>query len=408
MAPAEGAALLPIADALTILLTHVRPLPTEQVLLDQATGRRLALPLLADRDQPAFDRSAMDGVALATLLPVPGEPWQIVGTAAAGTPFLGSLGAGQCIRIYTGAVVPADAAAVVPVERVTIAGSLVYTVDPVKVGQHIARRGCEVRQGAQVVAAGDDLTAARLAVAAAFGHASVCVAQAPRVAVLPTGDELVPVGVAPGPGQIRDSNRYLMTEIARRGGAEVRQFKVAGDSRDQLRAALLAALADADVVVTCGGVSAGDLDLMVPVLAELGAVTHFHKIRIKPGKPLLFATLGDKIVLGLPGNPVSAAVCATLFLLPLLAALQGAASAQWRCQALPVATPLGPTGPRDEVVPLRWATSTPIAAVEAVAMVGSADVFAYSRAELLGIRPPGQGPLAAGDLLNVLVWPTPC
>ena len=403
----DASALLPIDQALQIVLRHAQLLAVETIKLSDAGGRVLAQAICADRDQPPFDRCAMDGVALATDAPTAGQPWQLVGTAAAGAPFAGGLSAGQCVRIYTGAQVPADAVAVVPVERIRVAGAQVVVEDAARAGQHIARKGSEVRAGATVVAAGTTLNAATLGVAAAFGHATVAVARRPNVAILPTGDEIVAVDAVPGPGQIRDSNRYQLAEIARRAGADVLHCAKAGDRRDLLEASLRAALAVADVVVTCGGVSAGDLDLVAPVLADLGAVAHFHKIRIKPGKPLLFATVGDKIVVGLPGNPVSAAVCAALFLVPLLAAMQGAQQTAWKILPMPLAADLGPAGPRDEIVPLQWAHHGAAAAVAPITMVGSADVFAFSRAQLLAIRPADHPAMAAGDLIDVLLWPLP-
>ncbi|MBM4342517.1 MAG: molybdopterin molybdotransferase MoeA [Deltaproteobacteria bacterium] len=399
------APLLPIAEALTQVLARAPRLGAIAVPIAQAQGHILAHDLCADRDQPPFDRSAMDGVALRAADAAVGAVLPVVGTAAAGTPFADPLPQGACVRIFTGAVVPPEADSVVPVEQVTLHGDSCTLHAPCRPGQHVARQGSEVRAGGVVVAAGTVLTAARLGVAAAFGHAEVQVARRPRAAVVPTGDEVVAVTAAPGPGQIRDSNRYALAEILRQGGAEVVHMPVAADRADELHRALSSALRTADVIVTCGGVSAGDLDLVAPALRELGAEIHFHKIRIKPGKPLLFATIGDKVVLGLPGNPVSAAVCATLFALPLLAAMQGATATRWLLAGVPLALPLPATGPRDEVVPLVPVTAQGQLAVLPVATAGSADVFAFSRATWLGIRSAGGAALAAGESIDVVIWP---
>ncbi len=399
------APLLPIDEALAIVLARA-PQPTlVRVPIGDAQGMVLAVDLCADRDQPPFDRSAMDGIALGSVDASAGALLAIVGTSAAGVPFGGELRSGTCIRIFTGAVVPGAADCVVPVEQVTFEGDTCKLAVSGRPGQHVARQGSEVRQGGVVVAAGSVLTAARLGVAAAFGHAEVAVARRPRAVVLPTGDELVAVDVAPGPGQIRDSNRYALAEILRRGGAETLHMPVAGDSADDLHRALSAALRAADLVVTCGGVSAGDLDLVAPALRELGAEIHFHKIAIKPGKPLLFATVGDKVVLGLPGNPVSAAVCATLYAMPLLAAMQGQAATGWHLAGVPLSAPLPAAGLRDEIVPLVAKSLAGRMTMTPVATAGSADVFAFSRATHLGLHRAGSAALQAGDAIDVVTWP---
>lgn len=399
------ASLLPIDEALALVLARAPRLGSVATPIGDAHGLVLATSLCADRDQPPFDRSAMDGIALRSADAQAGAELPVAGTAAAGVPFADAVAAGSCVRIFTGAVVPVGADCVVPVEQLTFQGQNCILLASGRPGQHIARQGSEVRQGGVVVPAGSVLTAARLGVAAAFGHAEVAVLRRPRVAVLPTGDELVAVDGTPGPGQIRDSNRYALAEILRRGGAEVVHMPVAADRADELHRALSSALRAADLVVTCGGVSAGDLDLVAPALRELGADIHFHKIRIKPGKPLLFATIGEKVFLGLPGNPVSAAVCATLYAVPLLAAMQGASAPNWQLAGVPLAAPLPAAGPRDEIVPLVVNPGGGPLAVLPVATAGSADVFAFSRATHLGVRKAGSPAMQAGDALDVVVWP---
>jgi molybdopterin molybdotransferase len=405
--------LLAIDEALQTLLAVVRPLGVETLPLAEALGRTLAEDLRADLDQPPFDRSAMDGVALrsadvrdatVTLLQI--------GTALAGTPFSGEVLEGTCVRIMTGAVVPRGADAVVPVELLTSEshsdGRLQVTVRTVvQSGQHIARQGSEVRAGAVVLRKGTLLTSARLGVAAAFGHATVTVARRPRVALVPTGDELVAIDTKPGPGQIRDSNRYALAAALQSAGAEVLHGAVATDDRDALRSALAAAWQQADLLVTCGGVSAGDLDLVAPVLQDLGATCHFHKIAIKPGKPLLCASRGAQLAIGLPGNPVSAWVCAQLFVLPALAAMQGQHGVGWQRVEVPTAHAMPAVGPRTEVLPAQWTVWQGLAAVATVATQGSADLPAFAQGDVLLLRPAASTPLAAGDRVQALWWPRP-
>lgn len=400
--------LLPIDEALRLVLLHTSALPAATVPLQQARGW-IAQDLHADLDQPPFDRSAMDGFALnsqdAAELPA---RLQCVGVALAGAPWSGPAQPGTCVRIMTGAVVPAGLDAVVPVEQARVTAgdqTWVELTQPVRPEQHIARQGCEVRVGDRVLAAGQAWTPARQGVAAAFGHATVASHPRPRVAIVPTGDELVAIAATPGPGQIRDSNRYTIAALLERHGADVQHFPAAPDDRDGLRDALSRAWAACDVLITCGGVSAGDLDLVAPVLAELGAEARFHKIAIKPGKPLLFATRGAQIAIGLPGNPVSALVCATLFVLPALARMSGAPNPQWQTIAVPLAVALGPVASRAEVVPARWVRTATGVTVRPTATKGSADLPAFAQADCLILRRAAHPSQQPGDLAEVLWWP---
>lgn len=401
-----GHDLLPIDQALAEVLAHCRRLPAETAALSHALGRVLAADLRADRPQPPFDRSAMDGVALRCADWRADAPLRQAGTVLAGQPWPGPLPPGQCLRIMTGAAVPAGADAVVPVEKLRLEqrpgadgdDTWVWIDQPPRPEQHIARTGCEVQQGQVVLGAGQRLTPARLGVAASFGHAVLPLQRRPRLALVPTGDELVAVEATPGPGQIRDSNRFAIAALLG-ADAEVRVFAPARDQPEALRAALDEAWASADVLVTIGGVSAGDADLVAPTLQDLGAAVHFHKIRIKPGKPLLFASRGDQLAFGLPGNPLAALIGAALFVRPALARLQGEELAGWPQLQLPLAGDLPAVGPRDEV----YACSLGAAGTAVIhGNRGSADLPAFAQGSWLALRRAGSPAARAGEPVTVL------
>lgn len=420
-------ALLDIDEALRRVLAQVRvaadPWPGETVAWTEAWGRVLAADVHADLDTPAFDRSAMDGIAIvAADAREPGAIVAQLGEAPAGQPFAGRVIPGSCVRIMTGGVVPAGADAVVPVERIeavaTADGRPAYRLlDACRPENHIARRGCEVRRGDVVLERGTRLNGARVGVLATFGHVAVPVARRPTVAILPTGNEIVPVGQTPGPGQVRDANRHALTGLLQGAGVQVVQAAVAPDRKEDLAAAIAAAWQTADVVVMSGGVSAGDYDLVAPALADLGAVCHVHQIRIKPGKPFLFATLDQdgrrRFAFGLPGNPISSYVCAALFVLPALAALQGEAAdaIAWRAVQVPSLEAVTAAGPRTEILPARLVqvngTTGASTRVELLRVRGSADLAHFAAADWLVLRPASSPAAPAGTLVDVLTWPRP-
>jgi molybdopterin molybdotransferase len=410
--------LMPIEQALRLVLAQVQALPAEIVALDDAWDRVLAEAAFADQDQPAFDRSAMDGVAVrADDVREPGTLVLLVGEAAAGTPFAGELVAGTCVRIMTGAVLPAGATAVVPIERIETAeveGKPAFRLlDLVRPEQHVSRRGSEVRAGDIVVTSGSRLTGARVGVLATFGHAHVAVTRRPVVAMLPTGNEIVPVDHAPLPGQVRDANRHALTGLLRAAGAHVLQRPVAADRREALAQDIESAWEVADVVVLSGGVSAGDYDFVAPALQDVGATCHVHQIRIKPGKPFLFATrqrpgrAGVQLAFGLPGNPISSYVCCALFVLPALAALQGELTPAWQHVQVPTRTRLPAVGPRTELLPARLVQDGGRTQVEVLSVRGSADLAHFAVATWLVVRQAGATEAEAGSLVDLLVWPRP-
>ena len=406
--------LVPIDDALTTLLRLLSPLDTESVPLSDALGRVLAADVLADADQPAFDRAMMDGFAVrAADCAEPGAVLTAVGAAAAGVPLERAIGPGECARVMTGGVVPPGADAVIAVEDVVsltgdaidVAGSTWRFHIAAFDGKHIARRGSEVEQGAVVVRAGTLLSPAHVGAMAHFGCATPLVFRQPKVAVLPTGTEVIPIDQTPAPGQVRNSNSYAIAALIRAFGGVPTALEVVQDSRAAHIEAMQEALREHDVLITSGGVSMGDYDLVAACLRAIGAEIHFHRVQLKPGKPLLCATVSGKLILGLPGNPVSGLVCALLFLRPAIAALSGAAVTDWRRVEVPLAHDVGPAGPRSRVLPGRLVPTEHGLAAEVIRTAGSADLAHFSRCEILLRREAGEPAKLAGEPVTALLWP---
>ncbi|WP_028029963.1 molybdopterin molybdotransferase MoeA [Gemmobacter nectariphilus] len=312
--------MIPVAEALARILSLAGPLGTETVPLSQASGRVLAADAVARRAQPPFAASAMDGYALADP-PAPGQVYRVIGTAQAGAAYGGSVGPGQAVRIFTGAPVPQGATNVVIQEDVTRDGARIIIAETLGDGPNIRPAGADFAAGHRL-AAPRRLRPADLALLAAMNCSDLTVTRRPEVAFIATGDELVMPGEVPGPDQIVASNIFALKAMAEAEGARARILPIARDSEAAL-AQMLDMARGADVIVTIGGASVGDHDLVAKVAAASGMQRAFHKIAMRPGKPLMSGRLGDAVMLGLPGNPVSAIVCGHLFLLPLLRALQG-------------------------------------------------------------------------------------
>ncbi|HEX5706707.1 MAG TPA: gephyrin-like molybdotransferase Glp, partial [Pyrinomonadaceae bacterium] len=323
--------MISVSEAVSVVLEKCEPLPVEPVALEDALGRVLAEDVSADGDLPPFDRAQMDGYAVRSEdLDVVPARLRVVGEAAAGRGWRGTLGAGEAVRIMTGAPLPSGADGVQQVEltRETEDGSEVEILRATAPGQFFVPRASEIKKGETVLGAGEEVTAARMAALASFGYARVAVRRRPRVAVLATGEELVPVGERPGPDQIRDSNSYSLAAYAALAGAEVERLPFAGDDTDALARSIAEAAARSDVLVLSGGVSMGRYDFTKAALRALGAEIFFERVSLRPGKPTVFARLaGDgrrALVFGLPGNPVSVSVTFNLFARTALRALQGA------------------------------------------------------------------------------------
>jgi len=374
-----------IDEALALVLARVRPLEAEEVPVREALQRVLAEPAVAVSDLPPFDSSAMDGYAVRAA-DTPGDV-RVVGQSAAGAPSDRELGAGEAIGISTGAVVPAGADAVVPVERTH--GEL--TVEHVDEGDNIRPRGGDIRAGETVIEAGAVLGPAQLGALAAAGVAQLRVARRPRVAVLPTGSELRPPGTQLGPGEIYESNSVLLAAQLAFAGAEVTVLEPVADEADATRAALARGL-DADVLVTSGGVSVGPHDLVRELLAGLGATEVFWRVAVKPGKPIVFATREATLVFGLPGNPVSSLVGFELFVRPALRALQGARDAHPPFLPGFLASPLRRNAERDELVRARRDGDL----LEPIVGQESHMIARTAAADALVLVPRGDGALDAG------------
>jgi molybdopterin molybdotransferase len=319
-------ALVPVAEALGRLLADVETLPAETVALHDAFDRVLAEPLAALRTQPPFDASAMDGYAVRArdVASVP-APLTVIGTAPAGRGFTGTVGPGQAVRVFTGAPLPAGADTVVIQENVhDLGGGAIEVLEPVVPNRHIRRAGLDFREGDVLLEKGRRLDAAALSLAASANHPALPVVRRPLVAIIATGDELLPPGSILGPDQIISSNAYGVAAAARSVGARALDLGIAADRKDAIAALVRkAAGAGADVIVTLGGASVGDHDLVHDVLAGEGMTLDFWKIAMRPGKPLMFGRMGKIRCVGLPGNPVASLVCSQLFLKPLLARLGG-------------------------------------------------------------------------------------
>lgn len=323
---AGDAPLLPVAEARARLLERAgrRPFDTETVPLSKAAGRVLAADLAATRTQPPFAMSAMDGYALRAADCEPGQPLRILGESAAGHPFAGVVEPGGAVRIFTGAKVPEGADAILIQEDAQAADGFVVPSAGTTSGRFIRRAGRDFSAGETGLATGTRLTSAHVALAAAMNHPTLPVRRRPRVALLATGDELAMPGPDVSPEATIASNLLGLAALVEAQGGEALDLGIARDNAASLNAAVDRAIElRADLLVTIGGASVGDHDLVRPVLMGRGATLDFYRIAMRPGKPLNFGALGAMLYLGLPGNPVSALVCGTLFLGPLVLALQG-------------------------------------------------------------------------------------
>ena len=318
--------LLSVADALARVLKDAKPLPAENAALVDAHGRVLASDVAALRTQPPEDLSAMDGYAVraASVARLPAT-LKVIGEVAAGHPFGGTVHDGEAARIFTGGVVPPGADTIVIQENTSRAGDTVtVTAGAAPVGKHIRRAGLDFREGAVLLQKGRRLNDRDLMLAAAMNHPAVPVHRTPKVAVLGTGDELQPAGAVLQPGQVVYSNGFALGAMARQEGAEAIDLGIAPDRVDPIAAAVRRARdMGADILVTAGGASVGDHDLVQESLAKEGLTLSFWKVALRPGRPVMHGRLGGLHVLGVPGNPVSSYVCALLFLVPLIRRLAG-------------------------------------------------------------------------------------
>lgn len=396
--------LITVDEARARVLAAVRPLAGERVGVDDALGRVLSEDVVAEFDLPPFDSSAMDGFALVA---GGGGELPVVGESQAGSPFEGELRPGQAVRISTGAVVPAGADAVVPIERVEVLGADAGDGGAVRIrvaatspGAHIRRAGEDLHRRDVVLRAGAEVGAAEAGMLAALGRAGAEVARRPRLAIVATGDELVPAGQPLGPGQIHDSNATALRALARRAGADVVARHAAGDDLAATVAAFTEALEGADVLCVSGGVSVGPHDHVKPALAELGFEELLWGVKLKPGKPFWFGVRGDQYAFGLPGNPVSAMVTFVLFVRPALRALQGADPSATRTIAR-LDGPIPANPDRDQAVRCRLRVADDGWHAEPTGPQGSHVMSSMLGAGALAIVPAGERDLAPGEQVTV-------
>ena len=314
--------MISVDEARTHILADLRPTPAEVVALANAWNRVTAAPVIARLTQPPADVSAMDGYALRAADGILGATLTQIGAAPAGHPFAGTVEPGQIVRLFTGSIVPAGADSILLQEDAAKDGDRVTVNEAVVAGRHIRRAGQDFAKGDTVVAAGRRMTARDVGLSAAANHPWINVHRRPRVGILATGDEIAMPGEPIPAGGIVSSNSHALAALVRAGGGEPIVLPIAADTNEAV-ASVADSVAGLDMLVTTGGASVGDHDLVISGLQTRGLVVDFWQIAMRPGKPLLFGQLGAVPVLGLPGNPVSALVCSILFLIPALARMSG-------------------------------------------------------------------------------------
>ncbi len=388
--------MIPVSEALELVFDLAGPVGTETVPLADAAGRVLAAPVEARRMQPPFAASAMDGYAVRASEVQVGARFEVIGDAPAGRAFAGSVGPGQTVRIFTGAVVPEGADWVVIQEDTARDGDVMTITEDGGHGDNIRPAGGDFRPGDRIEAP-RVLVPGDLALAAAMNVPDLTVSRKPVVAVLATGDELVMPGEDPRPDQIVASNAFGLKAMFEQAGAHVRLLPIARDTENSLRAAF-AMTEGADLIVTIGGASVGDHDLVGRVAEDLGMNRAFYKIAMRPGKPLMAGRLGGAVMIGLPGNPVSAMVCGHIFVVPMLRAMMGLGRAPARRITAALGADVAANGPREHYMRamLRDGVVTPFDRQD------SALLTVLSQANALLVRPVSDGPRTAGDQVEVL------
>ncbi|UYO00256.1 MAG: molybdopterin molybdotransferase MoeA [Devosia sp.] len=393
--------LLPVDAALAAILARVPPVSSEIVDIAQAVGRVLAEPIIARHDQPPFNASAMDGYAVRAADVQPDEFLTVIGSAQAGARFEGVMGHGEAVRIFTGAPLPEGADTVIMQEEAIRDGERVRFAVPARPGHSVRLKGNDFAVGDTLVAAGERLSPMQISVIAAANIAEIPVSRRPRIALVATGDELVPPGQPLGPDQIVASNSFGLAAMLAPYADVVLDHGIMPDNREALREGIANVLAqDPDIVITSGGASVGEHDLVQDVLKDLGVSLDFWRINMRPGKPLMFGSLGRTLVFGLPGNPVSAMVTALVFIKPALRAWLGAAEHEpWH---LPLAGATPPNSARRHFMRGRLVHTPTGPEVLPISQTDSGHTSSLAYADLLIIQPENDAGQQSGTLVAVL------
>jgi molybdopterin molybdotransferase len=395
--------MLSVEEARARLLDGLQPVGEEVVPLAEAWGRITAAPVAARLDQPPQDISAMDGYAVCASDAVTGARLAVVGTAPTGHPWSGTLAPGEALRLFTGSIMPPGADAVLMQENACRDGEHVVVREGIARGRHIRRRGLDFCRDDVLLPAGRKLTARDIGLAAAGNHPWLRVHRRPRVAILATGDEIALPGEPIPPGGIVSSNAHALAALVRACGAEPMVLPVVADDAPAIAAAARSA-DGADLLLTTGGASVGEHDLVQAGLGIGGLTVDFWKVAMRPGKPFMFGRLGELPVLGLPGNPVSALVCAVLFAVPVLARLAGAATTQPPSESAILGAPLPANDHRADHLraTLTEAEAGDLPVATAFERQDSAMLRLLAKADALILRPPGAAAAAAGARVQVI------
>lgn len=377
--------MINVSEAIDHITRETKRLGAESVAIAGSIGRVLAEDVVADTDMPPFDRSQMDGFAVRSA-DTTGSPakLKVVGESSAGHGWHQEMNSGEAVRIMTGAPVPAGADAVQKVELTNEAEGFVDILEPVDAGHHIVLRGSEIHRGDAVIDRGRVITRNMIASVAAFGYASVNVSKSPTVAILSTGSEIVEIDQAPGVDQIRNSNSIMLASLAAGFGCDCHILPIIDDDLSSLKNGIGDTLGKYDILIITGGVSVGKYDLTKPALYELGSEIFFERVRLRPGKPAVFAKNGETLIFGLPGNPVSAAVTFYLFVRTAIMIMQGANDVGLRAGHAVLSANVRAAKERDTYLPAKLTTDVDGRLVaKPVKWLGSSDFVGFADAEAL-------------------------
>jgi molybdenum cofactor synthesis domain-containing protein len=399
--------MIPVSEAIKIIKRETSALSAETIDLENSIGRVLAEEIFADMDLPPFDRSQMDGFAVKSedTENVPAK-LKIIGESVAGKGFDAKIKRRETVRIMTGARVPDGADSVQKVELTRDADEdYVEILETAKPKQNMVKRAEEIKKGERIFREGERVTENMIASIASFGYAKVKVPQKPKVAILATGSEIVDISQKPEKDQIRNSNSIMLEVFAKKAGAETFVLPIAADDITNLKLQIAQALKTSDVLLITGGVSVGDYDFTKPALRELSAEIFFEKVSLKPGKPTVFAKLNDKLVFGLPGNPVSVAVTFCLFVRTALLQMQGARDCELKKGLAVVSAKIKGAKERDSYLPVSVETNEKgNLTVESLRFSGSSNFIAFSKANAL-IFVPRNSAFETGDIAEILHLP---